>query len=230
MQLARKQTMETRSSIRQMVRNALGLLLPKRVFAIRGSTHGDSLFITFDDGPHPEHTPSVLDALASAEVRGTFFVVGEQATKYPHLIRRIVSEGHAIGNHTWSHCDARTVSAAAYLAEVEKTQRAIEDLAGVRTRLFRPPHGKISAAQLISLAMRGYTTALWNIDSRDFACSSAAEVQERLKDWSPRAGDILLLHDRLPHASESVRLLISDLRSKVPQLVHRNLNSLCGIN
>src|SRR5262245_55440479 len=100
---------ETRSALRQLAREALGLLLPKHRFALRGRRCDGAIHWTFDDGPHPEHTPRVLDVLAESGASATFFVVGQQAEKYPELVRRIVHEGHAIGNHTWSHCDPRKV-------------------------------------------------------------------------------------------------------------------------
>jgi glycosyltransferase involved in cell wall biosynthesis/peptidoglycan/xylan/chitin deacetylase (PgdA/CDA1 family) len=218
----------SRNRIRQLARMALGMFLPTRIFAVCGRRREDAVFLTFDDGPVPDNTSRVLDALAEAGAQATFFVVGEKAEKHADLVRRIVREGHAVGIHTWSHCDPRMVSAAELLSEVKRTQALLYDLTGVRTALFRPPHGKVSLRQLWTLAIHGYTVALWNVDPKDYACTTAAEVHDRLAKWRPRAGDIVLLHDRMAHAAEVVRLLLRNTKERSPELSHRNLNSLCG--
>ena len=99
------------SCIRQTIRSGLSLVLPPRLPHTRGPRHSKSVCLTFDDGPHPEHTPRLLDRLAELNVPATFFLIGQEAEKYPDIVRRLVAEGHAIGNHTYSHPVRETLSA-----------------------------------------------------------------------------------------------------------------------
>jgi teichuronic acid biosynthesis glycosyltransferase TuaC len=223
------QRIEVHSKLRQLARRTLDVFLPNRVFAVRGGSSDRAIFLTFDDGPDPEHTAPVLDALAEAGAKATFFVVGEKAERRPDLVRRIVREGHAIGNHTWSHCDPRKTSVNVLLAEVRRTRALIEELTGVSTALFRPPYGKLSASQFLTLVCFGYTVALWNVDPKDYCCSTAIEVQNRLAEWHPTAGDIVLLHDRMSHAPEVVRALLENTKKEVPTFLLRSLDKLCGV-
>ena len=97
--------------------------------------------LTFDDGPHPSGTPVLLDGLAERNVKVTFFVIGENAVKYPKLLTREAEEGHIIGNHTYSHVDLTKMSQEAAECELEKTNAAIEAVTGKKTEYMRPPYG-----------------------------------------------------------------------------------------
>jgi peptidoglycan/xylan/chitin deacetylase (PgdA/CDA1 family) len=188
---------------RQLARSALDLVLPKRLFVTRGLRRSNSVFLTFDDGPHPEHTPRVLDALAEIDAKATFFVIGREAEKHPDLVKRIASEGHSIGDHTWTHSDVRTLSASAFRDELKRSTELLAELTGKPVRLFRPPFGKIGAGHLLTLIRGGHTVVLWNTDPRDYSCQTAEEVQSNLSAWRMQAGDIVLLHDSVRHAAES---------------------------
>lgn len=208
---------------RQLIRKVLGVVLPKRLFLLRASALSDSIYLTLDDGPHAEHTPRVLDALAHAGAKGTFFVIGREAEQHPEIVRRMVAEGHSVGDHTWSHSDIRTLSSAALADELRRSSELLEDLTGQRTRLFRPPHGKLGVRDFWALLRRRYTIALWNIDPKDYACRSAEEVQEKLDSWRCKAGDIVLLHDNHAHTPASVAWIIGRARAAMPQLTFKAL-------
>ncbi|CCG04201.1 putative Polysaccharide deacetylase [Blastococcus saxobsidens DD2] len=157
--------------------------------------------LTFDDGPLPQNTPDVLDALRSRGVQATFFVRGDHASRYPDLMRRILAEGHAIGNHTWSHPSLDRLSPADRVAEIERTTRAIVDATGTRPCFFRGPFGVHHSESIAGLAWdRGMTVVDWSLDTRDWSTPSAwsPSFQQQIVDRATSPGSahpIVLMHD-----------------------------------
>ena len=199
------------SALRQWLKSVLTAALPQSwlmTHGPRGSTTDQfEIALTFDDGPHPEHTPRLLDVLAASGARGTFFVIGERAEQHPELIRRIADEGHELGNHTWTHSEPAQTSATQFLTEVTRTRRLIHDLTGRDCLLMRPPKGALSVGKALGLWRQQQTIALWNIDPKDFVMSDAAAMLGWLEDYRPQFGDIVLLHDNHPHAAIAVERL-----------------------
>lgn len=205
--------------LRQAIRFGLATALPRHRLLVLGPRRGSApaaaregqatpagivlpeIALTFDDGPHPEHTPRVLDALAAYGLRGTFFVIGAQAEQHPGLIRRIVLEGHTLGNHTWTHSEPAQTSASLFLEEIHRTGQLLEDLTGRPCRLVRPPKGKVTARKLLGLWRKQQTVALWNVDPRDYRMQAASEVTRWLDRQAWSQGDVLLLHDNRPWAA-----------------------------
>jgi peptidoglycan/xylan/chitin deacetylase (PgdA/CDA1 family) len=138
------------------------------------------LALTFDDGPNPAFTPRLLDALASHDVRATFFMVGSHAQAEPELVRRIVAEGHLIGNHSWSHANLALASAGRVGEELARTSQTLEQIAGVPVRLFRPPFGARRPAVLRIARELGLEPVLWNAMTSDWKEPSAEAIVERL--------------------------------------------------
>lgn len=161
---------------------------------IRKGPREPTVALTFDDGPSPLYTPRILDILRDKNVKATFFLVGKQVAKYPQIARRILDEGHEIGNHTHSHRDLAPASRRVVRHEVEKAEHAIGDATGVRTRLLRPPRGMYTNSVRKLLIEDGYTIALWNVSSRDWQGLSAQRILARVKAFI-RPGGILLFHD-----------------------------------
>jgi peptidoglycan/xylan/chitin deacetylase (PgdA/CDA1 family) len=200
-----------KNPLRQALRAAISTVLPRERWLVSGSrrAHADqpTLSLTFDDGPHPEHTPAVLDALAKWNLTATFFIVGREAERYPQLVERIVSAGHALGNHTYTHSEPRTTLAEAFLQEVELTDQLLSIWCDSRPHWVRPPKGELNWSKLRGLWQTGRGIALWNVDPRDYRMTSAAEATAWAKTYKPRHGDILLLHDRVPAAAQIVHAL-----------------------
>lgn len=161
-----------------------------------------SVFLTFDDGPHPDITPFVLDELSRFGMQATFFCVGENLVRYPEIAARIAAEGHAIGNHTMRHTKGTAVSNAEYYQSVEDF-RNVND-----TPLFRPPYGKMRPAQRRRLRS-GFRIILWSWLSYDYDRSVSVETILR-KARTIRPGDILVLHDN-PKIAERQRELLPKL-------------------
>ena len=167
----------------------------------QGAVEPDRVAITFDDGPDPEWTPKILDILKKRGVKAAFFIVGEEAERNPDLVRRIVAEGHEIGNHSFTHPNLAELPASMIRLQLNATQRLIESLTGRSTNLFRPPYNadsrptKLEELLPISIAQSlGYMTVLENIDPKDWENPSSAELLERVKS-ARNDGNILLLHD-----------------------------------
>jgi len=153
-----------------------------------------SVYLTFDDGPDERWTPQILDLLAEQNVRATFFVVGRFALAYPELVRRIASQGHAIGNHTWSHRHPWAVSATVARQEVRAGTKAIADVTGLAPVFFRPPHGRLRRCMLEEIAHEGQTLVLWDRSAVDWGpLGRAAHISRRLA--AVQDGDIVLMHD-----------------------------------
>ena len=104
--------------------------------------------MTFDDGPHASNTPRLLDILRQRNIKATFYVIGKNVDNYPHLTRRIVAEGHEIGNHTYTHRNLKKLSDAQVLSEMARARISIVNATGVQPRTMRPPYGAIYQRQL----------------------------------------------------------------------------------
>lgn len=147
--------------------------------------------LTFDDGPHPVYTPQLLDGLKECGVHSTFFVVGKNILGNEALLKRMETEGHLIGNHTYSHVKLSELDIARACAEVEKTNALICEVTGKEPEFIRPPFGEWKKAMECSFEM---IPVLWDVDPLDWTTKNTALVVERvLKDTKP--GDIILLHD-----------------------------------
>ena len=150
--------------------------------------------LTFDDGPNPEATPRILDALAERRTVATFFLLGRHVERWPELARRVVAEGHVVGNHGWYHRKLHTQSPASVRQDLELGTAAIMGATGVRPGVFRAPHG--FRAPWVSAIARslGQRTIGWSLGVWDSARPGVDAIVQRTVDGA-RPGSILLLHD-----------------------------------
>lgn len=163
-----------------------------------------AVYLTFDDGPIPEATPFILDVLREHGVHATFFMVGDNVRKYPELYRRIVEEGHQVGNHTHNHISGLRRSLHEYSYNVEKAN------AYIRSHLFRPPHGWMRIPQYALLA-RKYKVVMWDVVTRDYSKWLTAQgVVNNVKKYA-RNGSIITFHDSLKS--------IDKLRTALPESI-----------
>ncbi|MBF9059395.1 polysaccharide deacetylase family protein [Rhodobacterales bacterium HKCCSP123] len=151
--------------------------------------------MTFDDGPHPTLTPQLLDILAERGIRATFYVIGWRVLREPQLMRRIVAEGHEIGNHTWSHPSLYDYSDAAVLSQLDRTSQAIQETVGRPPVTLRPPYGNLYPRQRrMVMDARGMPTVLWSVDPEDWRRPGSAAVADRILSRS-HPGAVILSHD-----------------------------------
>jgi peptidoglycan/xylan/chitin deacetylase (PgdA/CDA1 family) len=151
--------------------------------------------ITFDDGPHAQNTPRLLDLLKERKVRATFFVVGQNAVEYPEILKRIAGEGHELANHSYSHPILASLGESALREQMEKTSQAVLKATGVTMRLMRPPYGALSEPQRRFVnATYNYRVILWDVDPLDWKHRDAGRVQSEITGRA-KPGSIILAHD-----------------------------------
>lgn len=151
--------------------------------------------MTFDDGPHPTHTPRLLDLLGERGLKATFYLIGNRVVQYPNIARRISDEGHEIGNHSWSHPFLDRLSDRAVTQEIDQTTSAIFQVTGRPPVTFRPPYGAFTRRQRTGLhAARSLPTILWSVDPQDWRRPGASVVANRILR-NARSGGIILSHD-----------------------------------
>ena len=161
----------------------------------RVSVPGPYVALTFDDGPHGQHTPRLLDILRARNVKATFYVIGKSVDTYPGILRRTVAEGHEIGNHTYTHPKLSSMSQAAVNAEIEKCDAAIMRAAGIRPKTLRPPYGALLQTQRQAIHSRyGYPTIMWSVDPMDWKRPGVSVVTQRIVSGTNN-GAIILVHD-----------------------------------
>jgi peptidoglycan/xylan/chitin deacetylase (PgdA/CDA1 family) len=188
--------------------------LPTRLFLSEGPSAGSKLYLSFDDGPHPEYTPRVLDLLTAHGARASFFLVGARAKQYPELVRRMVSEGHLIGNHSFSHPAFEQLPLAAQLKEVAQTDEVLADFDGLAQHPFRPPCGVLPIPLMLHFALHGRGIAYWSFDSLDYQHRPTQELADLLRQMPPRAGDVVLMHDDSEHTMELLEILLPEWRAQ----------------
>ncbi len=161
---------------------------------IRRGSIPNVVALTFDDGPNPKYTPKILDILREKKVKATFFVVGKHVEKYPEIARRIVEEGHELGNHTYSHRDLVPSVRRVLLREIGKTEKALIEICGQGSNIFRPPRGVYSNAVRKFLLERGYKIILWSLSTQDWRGITPQKILGRVKRYV-KGGSIVLFHD-----------------------------------
>ncbi len=193
---------------RQGMKTMMSAVLPRERWLTRGPDTATGIALTFDDGPHPEYTPRLLDELQKFQIRATFFVVGEAVERFPRLAKRIIAEGHTLGGHTYTHSEPTETSARKLMDEVRRSLDLIEDLTLQRLSLFRPPKGKLSLAKTIGMWKLQQTIVLWNCDPRDYRADAVQGIQPWVQDYRPERGDIVLLHDTHPHCIAAIEPIV----------------------
>lgn len=150
--------------------------------------------LTFDDGPHPDLTPQILDVLDRYGVKATFMVMGHCAEQYPDILHDVVARGHEVGHHTWRHLHLAKTSGATTREEIEVGTRLVEGIAGVPVRLFRPPQGRLSEAVVRVVAAMEQDIILWSVSRGEKGWQRPAQVATHVIDETG-PGDVIDLHD-----------------------------------
>jgi peptidoglycan/xylan/chitin deacetylase (PgdA/CDA1 family) len=171
----------------------------------------DTVFLTYDDGPHPESTPILLDLLNSFNVKATFFLTGTAAAAQPLLLQMILNNGHVVHLHGWSHLPSRQLTVKQWWKDIHKAREVVPG------RYYRPPYGRISLRKLCKALQHQLPVILWNVDPRDYQKGDpdVAKMDQLIQKMRP--GDIVLLHDK-PQTLEKTlcytNLIINKIREK----------------
>jgi len=208
-------------------------MFPERVWTFQNSylpaaKTRNTIYLTFDDGPIPEVTLRVLEELKKHHARATFFCIGENIEKHPDLFRRIIAEGHSVGNHTFNHRNGWKTSTEEYIYNVLKAEEEImkwskveslmsedkinanspiPDQPSTLSNLFRPPYGKLTSKQSQILRQKGYNIIMWDVLSGDFDASISEDNCFRNVSVNIKPGSIVVFHDSLK-AEEKLRYVL----------------------
>ena len=148
------------------------------------------IYLSFDDGPHPVATPFVLDALKQYNAKASFFCIGKNVADHPELYKRIISEGHAVGNHTHNHLNGWKTKDQQYFENIVQASKYID------TRLFRPPYGRITRFQAAQAAEKfGFTIVMWSVLSGDFDVTITPQKCWRNVKRNTGKGSVIVFHD-----------------------------------
>ncbi len=162
---------------------------------VRGAANLPEVALTYDDGPNPPYTDRILDVLREEHVSATFFLVGRAVDAYPSTVRRIVREGHAVGNHSWDHAHLVLDTPGRVRRDLERTSDAIERASGVRTDLMRPPFGMRDFVVVSQARALGYQVVMWSVPlPKDWEQPGDATIARRVVP-NVRDGSIIVLHD-----------------------------------
>jgi len=174
-------------------------IYPKRIWALPNNEN--KVYLTFDDGPIPEVTPWVLDTLKKYNAKATFFCIGDNIKKHPEIFKRILVEGHSVGNHTFNHLNGWQTSTQHYIDNVSLFEKELQAQSFhhsslvSRTSLFRPPYGKITSKQANLLQEKGYKIIMWSVLSYDYDASVSKEQCLHHVSQNIQPGSIIVFHD-----------------------------------
>jgi peptidoglycan/xylan/chitin deacetylase (PgdA/CDA1 family) len=171
------------------------MLFPKYIWEM--PDREKKIYLTFDDGPTPEITAWTLAQLRQYNAKATFFCIGDNIEKYPDIFKKLIAEGHSIGNHTFNHLNGWKTQTQNYLENTKKCDDSISKLTTDHCRLFRPPYGKIKKSQAKILLEQGYKIIMWDVLSADFDTEITAEkcLENVLSNIKP--GSIIIFHDSI---------------------------------
>jgi peptidoglycan/xylan/chitin deacetylase (PgdA/CDA1 family) len=166
-----------------------------RVTFAECNVEGPFIAITFDDGPHGGQTPRLLKMLKDRGIKATFFVVGQCVAENPEIARQIVTEGHEIANHSWSHPLLTNLTESSVRDQIDRTHNVIRQTTGVTPTLLRPPYGGFTVRQRAwANSVWGYKTILWDVDSLDWKHRSPSKTESIIVS-ATKKGSIILCHD-----------------------------------
>lgn len=198
-----------------LIKRLLGALQPRAILYRGPSGQPERVALTFDDGPHPDRTPRILDVLALHGALATFFVLGSEAVRYPALVRRIDQGGHQVANHGYEHTSARQHPAEFLAANALRCQAILEQQVGhALPREFRPPYGDITARSYLAVRQLGFRLAFWSLDSRDSFTSNGEAVVSTIINARLGGGSVVLMHDDYAHTAAALPAILEHLRQR----------------
>jgi len=171
-----------------------------------------AIYITFDDGPHPENTPKILNILEKTNAKATFFMTGSEMERFPEIVKSVVDQGHSIGYHSYSHSSYKKISLKTIRDELS-IGKVLASKAGININLFRPAYGDLTVLSFLYLILTGWKIVMWSLDSRD-SFDTKDQVIKTVDISKLADGDILLFHDDYQ--------LTLDILPEIMENFHRN--------
>lgn len=193
-----------------------------------GNVERKGVALTFDDGPTPQYTQQVLDILNKENVKATFFLIGHNIEGNEALVKRMYNEGHAIGNHSYSHNFWFSMKPSAEMtADLKKCDTKIEEAIGHQPKLFRPPYGVTNPMVAKAIEQGGYKSIGWSLRTYDTTAKSKEQLLSKILN-NVKNGDVILLHDWAPYTVGTLSEIINGVRSKGLEIV--KVDELLGLN
>jgi peptidoglycan/xylan/chitin deacetylase (PgdA/CDA1 family) len=199
------------ATLRRTVRDAAFGVLPSRIIR-RGPATVPRVALTFDDGPMAM-THKYLDVLEKEGVAATFFVMGDQSSLHPEMLREYVRRGHQIAGHGWNHQAFPSLSPAGLRDQLRRTDAVIGPQP-IGRPWMRPPYGKLSPRVIAQMLASGFTIALWSYESKDHEIEDADALVARVTSAPITAGEILLFHEGYRHTLDALPRIIAHLRAQ----------------
>ncbi|MGG6312432.1 N-acetylmuramoyl-L-alanine amidase [Paenibacillus macerans] len=192
--------------------------IENKIYFNGSAKDGKQVALTFDDGPDRIVTPNILEVLIENDIKATFFILGNRAEANPDLVRRIAEDGHAVGNHSWSHPNFDEISMDEAMKEIEDTQEVLEDAIGYRPSLFRPPYGALSDDKRDQLHQMNLAVVNWTVDTMDWSGNSSEEIMKLVHEQL-NPGGIVLQHtangkNHLANTIEALKQMIPELKAE----------------
>jgi len=169
--------------------------LPRSLLLTEARSAAKTIYLSFDDGPHPEHTPRVLDLLARHGAHASFFMVGSAAEAHPAIARRVVDEGHLAGNHSYNHPRFTRIPLSEQLEQIDHADRILATFDGKPRHRFRPPSGALPMSLVLHCWRARRCITYWSYDTLDYRREPKENIVARLREIPPVSGDIVLMHD-----------------------------------
>lgn len=174
---------------------------------------GNVIALTFDDGPHPLFTPSLLSFLASENIKATFFIIGKEAAKYPDLVLQISDAGHEIGNHSYSHTRINEINKKMLIQDIMQSQNLIQKITHKKPQLFRPPFGRLTDENIKTVKCFFPYIVYWTFDVRDWDMKNPNQITNDIKQGI-KPGAILLFHENRFETVSAIPEVIKALRTQ----------------
>lgn len=152
-----------------------------------------NIYITFDDGPHPENTPAILKILGEENIKATFFMVGSDMELYPDVVNTVIDNGHEIGYHSYYHDSLKTISLSKFINDLNKT-KSLEKQFKFKFKYYRPPYGDLTILASVWLILNNWKIAMWSLDSMD-SFNDSEDIIKLVNPSNINEGEILLFHD-----------------------------------
>ncbi len=189
-----------------MISDILPILASRLFPEITSRGEPPGVYLTFDDGPHPRHTPGFLEVLARYGCRATFFLTGRQAARHPDIVRTIADAGHRLGSHGYDHSPMIWRREGVIRENLKRSIGAIADITGESPRLFRPPHGWFGRSLRSAAGDLDLKIVLWSLSPADYVANPPTILERRIVR-RVRPGDIVLLHDGAKYADNMLKAL-----------------------
>jgi len=207
-------------TVRVLIKKTLFFLLSPWLIVRRVSRAGRRIALTFDDGPHPDFTPSVLLLLKENNAKATFFLLGHKVIAFPDLTRQIMADGHEIASHAFLHHPLKGKSYAELKQELDRADASLAPFRGEgQPPLFRPPYGTLSISLFIWAWRHRRKIVLWSLDPEDFSALDINGPLRFFKENPIQPGEIILLHDQSKITVDLLETLLPELRKDGFQMV-----------